>query len=170
MNSKRKLILIRGPICSGKSTTVRFLAEKIGNCSIIDQDCLKRAIDGDHSSSWRDKIAFDTTIFMVSQIMKKGRIIIADIHSSVKRQYECYKKLAKENDYQLYSFLLYPPLEVCLSRNRTRLIPDVKYKITPGEIEKYWSKVYQVKNEICFDTSNLSVSNVSEKIIKIVLG
>jgi len=165
----KKLILIRGPICSGKSTTVLALQKALGKYSVIDQDSLKRAIDNKNPSEWRDKIAFDTTLFLANSLMKQGRDIIADIHSNIRRQYSEYSKLALKHDYKLFSFLLYPPLNTCLVRNRKRKIPDVRYKITDETIKKYWKNPYRVKNEIIFDTSILKTKTVVAKILKIIL-
>lgn len=163
-----RLILIRGPICSGKSTTASLLRKFIEPCSLIDQDSLKRAIDNQNPSEWRDKMAFDTTLYLADQLMEKRRDIIADIHSSIRRQYDNYKMLAQKYDYKLFSFLLYPPLNVCIERNSLRNIPDVRYKITEEEIRKYWENPYQVKDEIIFDSSTISPEEIVKNIIELV--
>ncbi len=163
-----RLILIRGPICAGKSTTASFLQNTLSGCSLIDQDCLKRAIDKKEQSDWRSNIAFDTTLYLADLLMIKGRDIIADIHSSIPRQYDDYKKLALKHNYKLFSFLFYPPLSICLDRNRTRDIPDVKYKITDDNIKKYWENLYSVNEEVIFDTSIAKVDDIVKKILKII--
>jgi len=163
-----RLILIRGPICAGKSTTANFLQNAIGACSLIDQDCLKRAIDRKKPSDWRSDIAFDTTLYLADLLMARGRDIIADIHSSKPGQYNDYKKLALKHNYKLFSFLLYPPLNICLARNSARDIPDVQYKITDDDIKKYWNNLYSVKEETVFDTSVIKINDVVKKILKII--
>ncbi len=161
----KKLILIRGPICAGKSTTVKLLSELIDDCSVIDQDSIKRSIDGKKVSEWRDKIAFQTTLYLADQLMKKERTIIADIHSSKGYQYDEYKKLTGNNDYELFSFLLYPPLEVCLERNARRKIPDVAYQITDEEIKQYWENPSYVPEEHKFDTAKVSAGDIVNTIV-----
>jgi len=163
-----RLILIRGPICAGKSTTASCLQNALGRCSLIDQDCLKRAIDRKEPSDWRDNIAFDTTLYLTNLLMARGRDIIADIHSSIPRQYDEYKKLALKHGYKLFSFLLYPPLQTCLERNLKRVIPDVQYKTSDSDIKKYWENVYTVKDEQMFDTSIMKTDDLVQKMLEII--
>jgi|GEM_PF-1921017 len=161
-----RLILIRGPICAGKSTTAKSLLDEIKNCSLVDQDIIKRAIDKNMQSDWRDRIAFDTTIYLSNLLMKERRNIIADVHSSIPRQYEDYRQLAGKNNYLMLSFLIYPPLEVCQQRNRAREIPDINYKITDEDVKKYWDNPYFVENEIVLDSPILSTREIIEKILE----
>ena len=163
-----RLILIRGPISAGKSTTAANLQKVIGACSLIDQDSIKRAIDKEKSSDWRAKIALDTTLFLADLLMERGRDIVADIHSSIPRQYDEYKNLASKHGYQLFSFLLYPPLDVCLARNVVREIPDVQYKIADDDVKRYWENLYKVDGEIIFDTSVVEPDELVQKILKII--
>jgi predicted kinase len=161
-----RLILIRGPICAGKSTTAISLQNSIEKCSLVDQDCLKRMIDKKDRSDWRRKIAFDTTLYLANSLMQKGRDIIADVHSSVPDQYEEYKKLAAKHNYKFFSFLLYPPLHVCQERNKKRDIPDVKYKLTDDDIKHYWENLYEVENEIIIDSSTMDTEHIVDRILK----
>lgn len=163
-----RLIIIRGPICAGKSTTELALQNSLEKSSLVDQDSLKRAIDRTGSSEWRSKIAFDTTLHLADLLMATGRDIIADVQSSKPLQYEEYVKLALKNNYKLFSFLLYPPLDVCLERNRKRPIPDVQYTISDNDIKKYWENVYEVKGEYIFDTSVLTTENLVKEILRII--
>ncbi len=163
-----RLILIRGPICAGKSTTASFLQNILKDCSLIDQDSLKRSIDKTQASEWRSNIAFNTTLYLAKLLMETNRDIIADIHSSKPNQYGAYKKLALENNYKLFSFLLYPPLNDCLRRNSVREIPDVHYKITDENIIKYWKNLFKIKNEHVFDTSVTNVEDIVKKILEVI--
>ena len=159
------IILIRGPICAGKSTIVNLLSKNLKNASCIDFDAFKRAVDRSKATQWRDKMAFKSAIYLCEMIMKKKRTIIADIHSSKKYQYLKYKDLANKNNYKLYSILILPPLAVCLKRNSTRKIKKVLYKISDKEISDYWKNTFKIKKEIVFDTSKIK----PQKIIKFIL-
>lgn len=164
----KRLILIRGPICAGKSTTVRLLQAAIGECSLLDQDNLKRTIDWQRPSVWRDRVAFDTTLYLADALMKRWRDIIADIHSAIPRQYNEYKKLAAKHRYRFFTVLLYPPLTVCLERNKRRVIPDVKYVVTAQDIEHYWKKLHQVKGELVIDTAKVKTAAVVRTILNLI--
>ncbi|MCX6712090.1 MAG: AAA family ATPase [Candidatus Vogelbacteria bacterium] len=163
-----RLILIRGPICAGKSTTASLLRDNIEKCSLVDQDCLKRAIDNKEPTEWRDQLAFDTSLYLADLLMKKGRDIVADIHSSIPKQYNEYEKLATKNNYKLFSFLLYPPLNTCQERNRVREIPDIQYEVTEDDIKKYWKNVHKIKGETVFDTSIIEANGIIKKILEVI--
>lgn len=164
----KRIILIRGPICAGKSTTVESLRSSLETCSLIDQDYLKRAIDNKGRSDWRSRIAFDTSLYLARLLMQEGRDILAEVHSSIPKQYDEYVRLAKENDYTLFSFLLCPPLEVCLQRNKARVVPDMYYTLSDEDIKNYWENVYEVEGEMVFDTSVVSVKDITEKIVSAI--
>lgn len=155
-----KIILIRGPICAGKTTTINLLKDKFDNASYIDFDAFKRAIDWTQPSQWRTELAFKSALNLAEELMKRGRNILADIHSSKKYQFEAYKQLAEKYDYGFHSFLLYPPLHVCLCRNLNREIPDVKYKVTEQEIIDYWQQTFKITGEDVFNTANIDVQEI----------
>jgi len=161
-----KIIFIRGPICSGKSTIARILFDNLENASLIDQDTLKNDIDNKYSSKWRRVIAFETSVFLINKLMERKRTIIVEIHSSRKKQYLTYIKIAKKNNYDIYSFLLYPPLKICLNRNKSRPRFGMKYNISRKQIRRYWKNIYKIKNEKVFDTSKKSVKEICLEIIK----
>jgi len=165
-----KLILIRGPICAGKSTTVELLRQRIADSSYIDFDAYKRAIDANQASEWRDRMAFESALYLAKQLMKKKRVIIADIHSSKRHQYNKYRKLAKRFGYEFYSFLIYPPLIVCLRRNEQRKIPSVNYVISDQEVMDYWEKTFMIKGEKFFDSSKKAPERIVDTIARSCLA
>ena len=162
----KKIILIRGPICSGKSAVAGLLFKKNNNSSLIDEDILKRTIERTKTPKWRSGLAFETALFLAEKLMRRKRTIIADIHSSKKDRYVGYKKLADKYNYTLHSFLLYPPLNVCIERNKLRDIPDVAYKISRKNIEKYWRVLYRVADEQIFNDSKIEPALIANKIFK----
>lgn len=159
-----KLVLIRGPICAGKSTITELLYHTLGAASLVDQDLLKRNIDRKRSD-WRSRVAFSTALYFASLLMKENRDIIVDIHSSIPAQYTEYAKLALRNDYKLFSFLLYPPLKVCLQRNKKRPIPNMQYRLTDDDIKTCWKNVHEAPGETVLDTSILKPEEVVSKIL-----
>lgn len=160
------LVLIRGPICAGKSTILNLLQDLTQKCSTVRQDGIKRAIGKNKSSPWRNKIAFETTLYLTELLIKERRNIVADIHSSRLNQYRKYKKIASKYGYNFFSFLLYPPLKTCIKRNYQREIPGVNYVITEKEIKDYWQDSIFIKGEPIFDTSKLEVLEIVKGILK----
>ena len=104
--SQKIFVLIRGPICAGKSSVVKDLKKIIPNSSHVAADAIKRSIDWRKATRWRSELAFKTVIFLTNELIKFERNIIIDIHASKLHEYEYYKNLAQENGYHFYSFLI----------------------------------------------------------------
>ncbi|MCX6740425.1 MAG: hypothetical protein NTZ49_04330 [Candidatus Parcubacteria bacterium] len=160
------IILIRGPICAGKSTVVSLLKEKIADISHIDFDAFKRGIDWTKRSTWRTRLAYKTAMFLAEELMQVRRSIIADIHSHQKYQYQGYQRLAKIHYYKLFSFLLYPPLTTILQRDQARPLLDVRYRFSPKELTIDWYKTFRLPGETLFDTSSLKPEDVVAQILQ----
>ncbi len=160
----KQLILIRGPICAGKSTVVRILRGRLKKASHVDFDALKQQIDDSESSPWRQELALKASLFLTEKLMKLGRTIIIDIPSSKQNQYQAYRKLAEKNGYSLIPFLLRPPLKTCLERNRLKMRD--KYKIPDKKIKEYYRKTFPVPGELKFDTSKASSKMIASGILR----
>lgn len=163
---KQSIIVIRGPIGSGKSTTANLLRKHLSNASMVDYDVFKRMIDHTQSSSWRQKMAFNTALFLTEEVIKKGRTVILDIHSAKSYQYLELRKLAEKYKISFRSYLLRPPLETCFQFVAKRQIPDIKYKLNKIKITTYWKQLYKVKNEPVFDSSKMTTRQIVNKILK----
>ncbi|HVO86464.1 MAG TPA: AAA family ATPase [Candidatus Binatia bacterium] len=161
----RVFIAVRGPICAGKSSVIDELETYWPDTvSRVDIDVFKHQIDKTRSTEWRRDIALKSACFLVDELMDIDRTIISDIHSSRPEQYDAYAHLARANSYPFYSFLLYPPLQVCLARNKERIIPQVSYKISDLAIEQYWRDTYHIPGEEVFDTSVQEPSEIAATI------
>ena len=164
----KRLVLIRGPIFAGKTTIAGLLRERLGEASKIDFDELKLQIDDTKSSLWRQELALKTSLFLTRELTKFDRTIIVDIHSSKENQYREYQKVAAQNGYFLFSFLLRPPLEVCLARSRVRDDSNLKYKISEEKITEYWRDTFHIEGEMEFDTSKLTPEKTVSGIMAVI--
>jgi len=160
------MIVIRGPICAGKSSLCYALRDSIPNSSLVSADKIKRAIDNTTASRWRDEIAFKNTVHLTKLLIKVKRVVIIDIHSNNLKQLNIFKALARRNRYNFNSYLLFQPLATCIERNHNRAIPDVKYSITDNEIKSYWKSTIKIKGEKIIDTSLLAVTDICRNIDK----
>lgn len=159
-----QLILIRGPIGVGKSTTVGLLRERIQPASVVDFDAFKRQIDTVESSSWRRETALKTAAFMTEYLMRAQRRIIIDIHSSSHEQHDEYLSLADRYDYPMTSCLLFAPLAVCLRRAHERFVPGLHYPIDETMVRQYHEGTFHIPNEPVYDTSVLSPNVIVDSI------
>lgn len=165
-----QLILIRGPIGVGKSTTVELLRERTQPASIVDFDAFKRQIDTVESSTWRRQTALKTAAFMTGQLMQAGRRIIVDIHSSSHEQYDQYKGLAQRYEYPMMSCLLFAPFETCLQRARDRFVPGLHYPIDETMVRQYHDETFRIPGETVYDTSVLRAEAIVESIYSEITG
>lgn len=161
----QELIIIRGPVGAGKSSVVKELRKRISASSIVDFDSFKRQIDNSESSSWRRDIAIDTALFMTERVMHQKRAVIIDIHSSQINLLQRYVQLANNMQYKVTSFLIYPPLEVCLERAAKRIVPDINYQIDIEMINRYWSETVFIDGEMQFTDTSLSAADIAESIV-----
>ena len=167
--SQKRIFIIRGPIGAGKTSVVAELRNLLGDASIVDFDAFKRQIDNQASSDWRRTVALETAAFMTEKLMKAGREIIVDIHSSSKEQFALYMSLASKHAYTLTSFLLYPSLEICKSRAAARVVGDITYEIDTAMVEKYWRNTFFIDHETTFSDSTLTPQEIASSIYRSVL-
>ncbi len=160
------LILIRGPICAGKSTVVKELRRLLPEASAIDFDAFKLQLDNQQSSDWRRQAALRVALFMAFEVAARGRTMLVDIPSSKVELLKVYQQLAEEVGYRFKTFLLLPPLQTCLERNQHRPIPEACYRLEPALIESFWNETVFVPNELVFDTSIQSAKDVAGAIVK----
>lgn len=160
-----QLIIIRGPVGAGKTSVVEEIRRQAEHVSLVDFDVFKRQIDNSHSSDWRREMALKTALFMTQQLMAKNRVIAVDIHASRIDQLNAYISLAKENNYTITSFLLYPPLDTCLQRARERDVPDINYPIDDAMVTSYWNETIFINNEKIFDNPSLSPQEITREIL-----
>ena len=133
--------------------------------SAVEIDTIKKQIDITGAVPWRLDVAFDTALYLTQQLMKKGRVIIVDIHSSRKEHLNGYLELAKTNHYTATSFLLYPPLEVCKERFKKRLASGVKNNIDDSKLVTQWEKTLRIRDEVVFEDPLLTPDQIAEQII-----
>lgn len=159
--SKNKIVIIRGPVGAGKTSVVTELRELMEDASIIDFDSFKRQIDNKASSDWRRTLALQTAGFLADKLMELGRDIIVDIHSSSREQLDLYYALACQHDYSLTSYLLYPSLEICKGRAKTRVVSDILYEIDDEMIERYWRETFFLDSEVRFSDPDLAPRDIA---------
>lgn len=155
-----QLILIRGPIGVGKTTTVKQLRETLQPASVVELDVFKRQIDTVESTAWRRETALRAAIFMTSELMRAKRVIIADAHSSSHEQLAAYRTVAQNNQYRFRSYLLYAPLETCLSRAKERFVEDIHYPIDEPMIRRYHETSFDLPQEMKFDTLKMTTEAI----------
>jgi predicted kinase len=161
---QKKLIIVRGPICAGKSSVAQILRDSMPNASWVEYDVMKSMIDHKNSSSWRHKLAFHTAVSLAEDLMDAKRTIVMDVHSSSVYQYTELKKLAEAHRYEFKSILLMPPLAICLRRSKLRNWENISEK----KIREYWHSSFRIEDEPVFDSSQLSSEEIAAATLALI--
>ncbi len=170
----RKLIIINGPSCAGKSTIIDKIFETKRDIFWLKFDAIKRFFIDYDSSSDKQKV---TELFVV---MGKNRIdkdedILLEDHNSVS-DYKNTEVLdyAKEKKYAVYEYNIEAPYEILLSRFRLRTSnprPGIKINFSEEKHKNMYNKYLESKNLNIktFDTSLQSAEKISKEILSDIL-
>lgn len=148
------VIVIRGPIGAGKTTTMNEAAKSLPDFSAIEVDALKRMIDQSEPSEWRRHVALNSALYMGRALLARGRSIITEVHSRWEEQsYEFLKLADSFQDTHLHRILVTAPYEVCLERARQRTVPDIRYAVDDRMVTDYYVNLQPTFGETVIDTS-----------------
>jgi len=153
-----KLIIIHGPIATGKSTISKLLLENLNDYVFVDKEYFKYMLKKIGKENAK-KISTDTSLFIIKELMKLNKNIITQ-EMSMKT---IFKKLKNySNNYEIISFYLQCSLSTTIKRDKIR---DKK----SGNIEhikRIYEKVKPSKEDIIIDTENNSINNCVIDILK----
>lgn len=154
------LIFISGSINSGKTTTSKLLAKKLG-WEFINVDDITDDIEGFNIYTHLD-VAMDEAIKAINVISTSGKDVVANF---VVRK-EDWERLDKEvNNHPQIFITLSPSLEVAQSQRGDRVLTDWEIKRIKSHYDDgIASPEYGYK----IDNSNLSVEETVDKIMEIL--
>ncbi len=129
------IIFINGSINSGKSTVSKILAEKIGNCAILEIDELRNFI------TWMPledsiQINWENACLLMKNFVKHNIHVIIPYPLSQKNCEQVMRQLSDINT-KLYFFTLSPALDVALQNRGNRALDEweinrIKYHYEVG--------------------------------------
>ncbi len=167
-NVMPKIIVIRGGICTGKTTTASLLREHLSDYSFIEPDTLKQMADDTASSLWRRRLVENVTVFFLTALMQRRRNIIVTLHAHDLLMYSRVQALALTCHYSFFSFLLTAPSATCLARNKQRGVPGMRYAISKRKIIQLMRKVKTVQYEHVFDTATQSTKEIVRAMLSLL--
>lgn len=154
------LVFISGSINSGKTTTAKALAEKLG-AELINVDDLNDTIHNFNLATDLDK-SMDLAIRSINKSIAKGKDVVANY---VVRQQD-FDRFAEEiNSKEQYVITLAPRLEVAQSKRGERELSEwevarIKYHYDTG--------VASPKFGYIIDNSEMTVEDTVNKILEII--
>ncbi|MBU2576101.1 MAG: ATP-binding protein [Nanoarchaeota archaeon] len=160
----KRCIILRGPAGSGKTTLSKELA-KIYPLYHIELDILRKKIPREENEpkfSQEEKLRTNRILIpLVREKLKAGQKVIIDEVFYYKSQ---LNEIKKEFSKEIIIFNLTCPLELCLSRNRSRRSLGER-KTTDEATKTIHFLVSQLKEGIKIDTSNKTIQETLKEII-----
>ena len=170
---KKIVIHLIGHSCAGKSTIQGKLEEKIKNVYSLCYDKTKRQLP-DYNRDIHKPLIKNLMQGFFETICKNKLSIILINPIKNKKEYDYYKKIAKNFGYSFYSFQINSPKEVLLSRFRDRIksVKAENKKISVMDeklfLENLDKKYYTPDDTESFDSSCLSPEEIVKKILNIL--
>lgn len=166
----QNMIILRGPIGSGKTSLMHELRRQLIDCSAIELDALKRMADPSASSPWRRKVALETGVFLAGQLLRSGRSVVVETHTRWREQAERFRQATLGLPAVLFNnFLVLAPYEVCLARATARQVPGITYPIDEEMVSAYYVNLEPLPGEQLIDTTLYSPATAARHIIQTVL-
>ena len=167
MKSKNKLflILIDGPMGSGKTTVAKILHEKLKRTAHIGLDRVKRYISDFKKNPHDNNISRNIVLAMTQEYLRQDINVIIE-QGMKKYEIENFKKAAKKYNAHCFVFQLEAPKPLLESRVLART-QSLGKKITKTRINRNY-KIHidnKYENAIVFDSEKLS----PEQIVKFIL-
>lgn len=166
---QRKIVIIRGPITSGKTTTSHELAKALPGWIFIDIWKIKEMFE---PLGLRDRTPLKSASkkavhVIMKEVMKKlgTNIIVQETEMSVlKRRLRPY---LKKYNYEIYSFFLDVDFNTAIKRDIQREKPTMHLK-KMFHSESEWDKIRATaeKQDFVIDTAKHSVKEVIDIILK----
>lgn len=167
MKKKLFLILIDGPMGSGKTTITQILHSKLKRTAYIGLDRVKRFISDFKKNPIDNEISRNVVLAMTSEYLKQGINVI--IEQGMREDYiKLLKKIAIKNKAEFYIYQLDVPKELLQQRvfERTRLAnrPQIPKSRIDRNYKIHLSSKY--KHTKVFDSEKLTPEVIAKDILK----
>ena len=174
MVSKKFVIYLSAPSCSGKSALTSVLSDRLPGLYLVASDKLKWQLAGYNRDKHGLLIKKMTSRFF-EIVCQMGVPILLDAWINNKQVYSNYLKTAKKYGYEFIPIKLTAPKRVLLQRFRERVIRakrgGIKISTTDEKtfIKNLSRKSFFPAGTPIFDTSKTTIDSIAAKILKILV-
>lgn len=176
-NSDKKLIiLVYGPMCSGKSALIDLLKQKKSGLFHASMDNIKWFISDYSTEKYASHGTVNSIMYgMCRSAVEQGLSIMVEGSVGLILNTGDYKKLAKEFSYKIIRLNIEARYDILVSRfnYRLRRARDGKYKTSIKSKEAFRKRYLKYLNNKDYgiptiDTSKITQSNALNKLINII--
>lgn len=169
---KQSLIIIDGPMGSGKTTIGKMLHQHLPRTAIMSTDAIKFFISDFERGERDNAIAAAVLIQMCKEYVQQGISLLLPQGFWKKEYLEPYKKIAQDHNLRFFIYQLEAPKELLLERIAQRPVPALAKTPVPQErIVKNlatWEEHRYHEGKI-FNTAEMTPEQVVKEILKDVL-
>jgi thymidylate kinase len=167
------LIVIDGPMGSGKTTTARLLNSKLEGTARLERSEIKRFISN-FDEEHHNKVVQNVATVMVDEFLKNGVSVVVEWAMRSERV-EAFQEIAKKYNARCFVYELDAPKDMLLKRveERTRILLDKKE--LPAEnkenVQRNFEKNYSFRIDhkyqgaIVIDSSKLDSEKIADRIL-----
>jgi thymidylate kinase len=175
-NSTKKLfvVVIDGPMGSGKTTVSKLLNEKLEGTARVALADVKRFISGFEKDHNYNVVSQEIILVMVEEYLKRGISVIVE-WAMKKERAEAFKEIAKKYNAQHFIYQLDAPKSLLIERVKERTgtlldkseLPEKNIKNIEENFEKNYSFHIENKHDdvAVIDSEKLSPEQIVDHII-----
>jgi len=170
---KRKIVIIRGLVTAGKTTTSHELAKVLPEWIFIDVWKIKEMFEPLNFRNNKRKSMIKISKKIMKDIIKetmkefKTNILVQESSQSFLKKH--LRNELKKYNYEIYSFFLTVNVKTAMKRDIEREKPTMninKNNLSHEEWLKHRKAKPEEKGDIVIETDNLSVNQVVKRILK----
>ncbi len=167
VEKKPFLILIDGPMGSGKTTVSIILHKKLKRTSYIGLDRIKRYISDFKKNPHDNEISRNVVVAMTDAYLKQGINVIIE-QGMRKDHIEIFKKIAKKNNAKCYIYQLTAPKKLLTERVHLRTALQGKPRTSNARIERNYKLHLENKypHSVIFDSEKMEPEKIATLILK----
>ena len=166
---KPRLIIIDGPMGSGKSTISKILQAKIKNCALLSIDTIKKFIYDFHNINDEKKkiVKYKITSLISKEYLKNRIYVIIEKSLGDKDAINKIIKSARPKEVPVLVIKINAPLKIRIERVSKRDKSNEKKKLLSKILQD--NKAFEKSNykyDLEFDSSKETLQTIVKKIIK----
>lgn len=168
------LIVIDGPMGSGKTTTVQLLKSKLGGAAFLSRSEIKKFISN-FDEEFHNKVVQNVTTVMVDEFLKNGVSVVVEWAMRSERV-EAFQEIAKIYNAHCFVYELHAPKDTLLKRVEERTGVLLNKEELPAEnkenVQKNFEKNYSFRIDHKYQSATVIDSGTlnTEEIVTRILN